>query len=272
MDGKHVSENKNSFIARHWRKCLVAALAFVFLFSGWKLFDRYRQTRESEKVAEAARDAAVHSPAPRKTEPSAPPQDTEESVPEPEKPPIEVDFAALLEMNQDVKAWLYCEDSVLNFEIMQSNNNYYYLGRLPNNVPNMYGSVFIDYRCAGDFSDANTVIYGHDMQNGTVFGSLEKYKQQEYYDSHSVLYLLTPDRNYRLEAVCGFLHTASSSMYRLPSDADAVAQFLPDALAQSTFIPRFSIEEGDRFVTLSTCNDDYLDARYALICRLVEIG
>lgn len=236
-------------------------LAVLILISGFTILNRSRQTKASRQVLALEQKAVT------------PVIEEEPERPEfSEKAPINVDFAYLQKINPDVKAWLYCEDTPINFAIMQSTDNSYYLSHLADGSAGNYGSVFIDYRCAGDLSDRNTIIYGHDMQNGSMFGELDFYREQEYYEEHKVMYLLTPEQNYRLDAVCGFLHTIDSILYELPAEADGVVNAVWTGISRSTFHSDIIPEESDRFITLSTCAYDFDGARYAMMFRMTEIG
>lgn len=81
-------------------------------------------------------------------------------------------------------AWLYCPDTVINYPVVQSDDNEYYLRRLMDGSSNTAGTLFADYRCSPDFSDPHTVIYGHNMKNDTMFGILPEYGAQEFYEPH----------------------------------------------------------------------------------------
>lgn len=120
-----------------------------------------------------------------------------------ETAPITVDFERLQEENKDIIAWLYCPDTEINYPVVQSKDNEYYLRRLLDGTWNIAGTLFMDYRNAADCSDLHTIIYGHNMKNNTMFGSLPKYSKQEYYEEHSVLYLLTPKQNYKVKLIAG---------------------------------------------------------------------
>ena len=95
---------------------------------------------------------------------------------------------------KDVVAWIDCEDTLINDPIVQNGDNNYYLRRLLNGQYNLSGTLFIDYRNQADFSDWNTIIYGHNMNNDTMFGILPDYRKQELFDPHPVMYLLTRNR------------------------------------------------------------------------------
>ena len=95
-----------------------------------------------------------------------------------EQAPITVDFNALLSQNKDVVGWLYCENTPVNYPIVQSDDNDYYLRRMLNGKYNIAGTVFMDYRCRSDYSSLNTIIYGHNMKNDSMFGTFTDYKSQ----------------------------------------------------------------------------------------------
>ena len=105
-----------------------------------------------------------------------------------------VDFQKLLEINPDTIAWIRFPDepSQINYPVVQGNDNQYYLKHLFSGEWNGSGCIFLDSRNRADFSDRHSIIYGHHMKNGSMFSGLTEYKKQEFYDSHSVVLLLTP--------------------------------------------------------------------------------
>lgn len=102
--------------------------------------------------------------------------------PEGEPEQVYVDFAALEGVNSDIVAWLYGADTGLNYPIVQAEDNDYYLYRLLDGTWNKNGTIFMDYVNRSDFSDQNTLVYGHHMKSGAMFGALVQYKKQEFYD------------------------------------------------------------------------------------------
>ena len=176
-----------------WTLVFLAALA-VFCFSGYKLIgiyldyktgtDEYRDlqqyTTEITKTPET--------PAPKKTEePQAESKPAEPSEPEPEplsyptEPPLAVDFESLKAINPDVKGWLYIEALDISYPVVQGPDNDAYLHTTYEGTSNFAGSIFLDYQNQGDFSDGNTIVYGHNMKNLSMFGKLKQMKEQEKY-------------------------------------------------------------------------------------------
>ena len=168
-----------------WTLVFLAALA-VFCFSGYKLIgiyldyktgtDEYRDlqqyTTEITKTPET--------PAPTKTEePQAESEPAEPSEPEPEplsyptEPPLAVDFESLKAINPDVKGWLYIEALDISYPVVQGPDNDAYLHTTYEGTSTFAGSIFLDYQNQGDFSDGNTIVYGHNMKNLSMFGKLK---------------------------------------------------------------------------------------------------
>lgn len=192
----------------------------------------------------------------------------EEVVEKSEDSAIKVDFDSILAKNNDVIGWLYCENSPINYAVVQADNNEKYLRRGIDGKHSHSGSLFADFRNAPDFTDKNTVIYGHNMNNSEMFGSLIKYKEQKYFDSHPEFLLITPDESYTVSLIAGFEEKSTAEFYeRLVSfenAEDAVNAFI----SKSTFKSSYSFSEEDRFVTFSTCTDDYSDVRFLLIGKI----
>lgn len=193
-----------------------------------------------------------------------------EQIP-PEAAPIEVDFDALLEKNADIIGWLYSEDTPINLPVAQSSDNEYYLRRLIDETWNSAGTLFVDYRNGRDFSDNNTIIYGHNMKNKEMFGTLPNYKDQSYFEEHPIMWLLTPDGDYKIELIAGCVTSAASDVYSIDSSEEDVLAMVQRSIENSTFTTDAEIHPGDRFLTLSTCSYEYDNARYVLIGRMTAL-
>lgn len=267
---------KNSFI----RKTAFIVTAAVFLFSATMVVrHRIEMNIGAEKADVVVQMAVTHIPdqekSPKETEtvfPSQQPENENENNPDPEPAaPIQVDFDALFKENQDVVAWLYCPDTPINYPVVQSTDNNYYLRRLLDKSYNSLGTLFIDCRNAGDFSDWNSVIYGHNMKNDSMFGTLPNYKNPGYFQEHPELFLLTPDKDYCIHLIAGFTTPANSELYSIfaPDSAEA-SRLIENWIVSSDFDSGIRPSAEDRLITLSTCSYEYDNARYVLIGILKE--
>ena len=153
-----------------------------------------------------------------------------------------------------------------------TDNNFYYIDHIPGDVENANGTIFIDCRNASDFSDKNTCIYGHNMNDGSMFAALRDYREADYYTAHPVMYLSTPEFNYRLDLFAGCIVEPTSYAYAREFETDD--QFLAhiDMLKEnSTFASDMEITAEDKIVTLSTCTYEIDDGRYVVVGKLTKI-
>lgn len=182
---------------------------------------------------------------------------------------VEVNFEDLWQINEDVVAWLYGPDSRFNYPVVQGSDNDYYLYRLLDGTWNYNGSLFLDCRNSADFSDGNSVIYGHHMKTGDMFGTLVKYKEQSYYDSHPFLYLTTPTQKYRVDLFAGCVVESNAAIYQTQDISESL---LESYRARSTFQAAGEISTDGPILTLSTCSYEFDNARYVVLGVLVPIS
>lgn len=182
-----------------------------------------------------------------------------------------VDFAALQKINPDVVGWIYQKDTIINYPIMHGSDNDIYLHSDINKKYSVSGSIFMDYRNSADFSDFNTIIYGHHMHDGSMFKSLRGYtKETDYYKDHKTFELITPDKKYHLQIISAFITPATSEAYTYSFNSSADKQaFLDFAAKNSKVSTGVTTTTDDKIITLSTCAYDYDEARYVVVCKAV---
>jgi len=132
----------------------------------------------------------------------------------------------------------------------------------------------MDYRSAPDFSDANTLIYGHHMKDGDMFGIVEKYKAQAFYEEHPIVFMYTAEKDYALEVFAGYLVSAIHPVFfeREFRDDEAYEVYLKSIRKLSFFQSEVEVTAEDRIVSLVTCTYDFEQARFVLAGKLVEFG
>ncbi|MBO5160267.1 MAG: class B sortase [Lachnospiraceae bacterium] len=181
----------------------------------------------------------------------------------------EIDFAALKEINEEVVGWLYLPDTVINYPVVQGDDNSYYLRHLVDGNYNSNGCLFMDYKNQSDFTDDNTLVYGHHMNSGKMFASLVEYKEQSFYDAHPVLYFLTEDAVYQIELFAGYTTTADTGAYMISlSTREEKIEWLKEMFHSSDFFADVTVSALDHIVTFSTCAYDFQDARYVVHGKL----
>ena len=235
------------------RTIVLIVSVVAFCFAAYKLYDYYSEMKKGDDAVDKLKNIAV----------------TEQNTAE--KAPISVDFAALQAENPDIIAWLYSENTPINYPVVQSKDNQYYLRRLTDGSYNTNGTLFMDYRDAADLSGFNTIIYGHRMKSKAMFGTLPGYLEEDYYAEHPVMYLLTPEKNYRLDIVSSFLLRSDSDIYAPIETNEEKKAFVDKIVADSVFKTNIEFGTDDRFVCLSTCSYDFKDARQLVIAKVTEL-
>jgi sortase B len=240
----------------------MAVLAAIGGYAAYRLYASHEAYAEGDRAYAQIAQQVVSEPS-EESEFSAEAAQTVSKTDAIEIPALTVDFAALREINADAAGWLYCPGTVIDYPVMAADDYTYYLRHLPDGTYNINGSLFMDYGNAADFSDALTVIYGHNMKSGSMFGSLAQYKAQDYYDAHPYLYLYTPTQNYRIALLYGAVVSAQQwGEEGYAGDAESLMAY---AAAHTTFTSHESYAAGERLIALSTCSYEYSNARYFVL-------
>ena len=250
---------------------LIAGMV-VMLGAGYRLMETNREYLEGDAVYDdlsfRIRRAADTSERPHQTVGSTaaagelPPDEKRPYIYIPE---YEIDFDTLLSVNKDSAAWLYSPGTVIDYPVMRADDYNYYLNHLADGTANANGTLFIDYNNAHDFSGGLTVIYGHHMKSGKMFGSLKGYKEQSYYDSHPYMYLYTQEGSFRIELMYGIVVAAGQWKEQAFMFEENLDAFLEHAMRNTTFKSDVKRQAGDRIIALSTCSYEFNDARYVVI-------
>lgn len=227
----------------------------------------------SEKAAEIARAVPPRLPEAEEEEPNLPP------VPEPatgsEDPVVreleELDLAALREINPDVAGWLYIPDGDISYPILQGPDNDYYLHHTWEKEWNGGGSIFLDWRSSRDFEDFNTLVYGHRMRNGTMFGPLHRYAEQDYWAEHPSIYLVDEVCVRRYEIFAAWEPEVASPVYDPGLEGDEARRaMIAECLAGSALDTGVVPCPEDKLLTLSTCTGQGHATRWVVQGRLAE--
>ena len=167
----------------------------------------------------------------------------------------DIDLTHLMDAYPEMVGWVYFEDGHISYPIMQTSDNEKYrsLDYMGDEAPT--GAIFLDCRSAADFTDANSIIYGHNMKDVTMFGSLREYrKDPAYYNDHMYFQVITPDKAYRY-LIFEYMDVAENYvLYDYVSDA--ALEFVKDAepvRIKSYMDSEIPVKEGSKVVTLSTC-------------------
>ena len=189
--------------------------------------------------------------------------------------PFAVNWDYLRSVNSDVVGWIYCASTQINYPVVQTFDNEFYLHRdFTSQQPNTSGTLFVDPNATLGVTYSNYIIYGHNMKDGSMFAAIEDYVAQSYYDEHPVMYYLTPTQNYRIDLIAGRI--VESTLDNYPgyfSNDQEFSNYLNDITSHSFFGTHAGVNTGYQLVTMSTCDysGNYNDPRFLLQGMLVPI-
>ena len=168
-----------------------------------------------------------------------------------------VDFDELLAINPDTIAWIrFDEPSIINYPVVKSADNEEYLTKTFQENDNKLGAIFMDMRNNSDFSDKNTIIYGHRLNvSPDMFSRLNLYEDEAFCREHPDFYIYTPDgkvRTYTVFAAGEISATAENYVVDFSSDAE-YGQFLEQCRSDSDYQVDVELNAQSQIVTLSTC-------------------
>lgn len=194
-------------------------------------------------------------------------EETEEVVEEYQSP---IDFEELRLTNEDVIGWIRIPDTNIDYPIVQTSNNEYYLDHDLYKEISKYGAIYLDYESEVNFIGYNNVLYGHNMKNGSMFRDVVKYKEEDFFKSHQYFEIYTPERTIYLKAVSCYYDEAKTVYRKMEfADDNAFDLFVHEILSPCTYA---EIPEGpvDSLFVLITCSYEVTDARTFLFAVEVD--
>lgn len=180
--------------------------------------------------------------------------------------PIQVDFGKLQDQEHHIKGWLYVEALEISYPVLQADDNDYYLHRTLEGQYEYAGSIFMDSQNSPDFTDPNTMIFGHNMADGSMFGKLKQFSLNNATAASPYVWVLTEEEDYCYQVMSIQVVSTSSECYTLFSDTTRYVEFLERMRLNSSIeTGDWNFSESDRLLTLSTCNGDgNQDSRYVV--------
>ena len=279
MEQKKDSNRKRSPAVWFFR-LIVLCCAAGLIIGLTNLWNIEREYSEGNSVYEQLRSEFSPSAGIRRSDPEAAEPSAAEEVPSgepgdaaPGSARAPVDFAALQKRNPDTVGWIFCTGTAIDYPIVQGPDNEYYLARLFTGTSNAAGSIFLDYRNSPDFTDRHSILYGHNMKNGSMFASLTSYRDPEYFREHPQFLLCTPEKTYSVEIFSGYSAGVEDEAWRISFDSEEeFADWAAQEKEKSCFESDITPSGTDRIVTLSTCSYEFEEARFVVhgILRPVE--
>lgn len=185
------------------------------------------------------------------------------------------DYKTLYNKNKNLIGWLKIDDTIIDYPVMQSQNEEYYLDHNFSQEKDANGTLFIDKDCSIWPRSQNIIIYGHNMKSGKMFGSLKEYKNEKFYKKHPIISFdtLYEKGNYQVMFVFSeTVHEADEVTFRYyqfinANSAEEYASNMDTMRAMSLYDTGVQSYYGDKLITLSTCDYTQGAERFAVVAR-----
>ncbi|SDC34771.1 sortase B [Terribacillus halophilus] len=241
------------------QKIVLLACLAVFLFSLIKLggigFEYVQSEQVMKEIQEQYKDSV------------------QESNAVTSKYPVRPQFQSLLHTNPNIVGWLSIENTKIDYPILQSSDNSHYLNRNYKEDKSKSGSIFMDFRNDAESLDRQTIIYGHQMKDGSMFGQLDRFLDEDFFSQNKEFQFDTVAESYKVEIFSVYVTTTDFNYIETDFSTDEAYMDYVDVIKEKSKIPTdMEVTKKDNIITLSTCNtlQDPEDGRLVLHGKLTK--
>lgn len=255
--------------------CAVLGAACL-LYVGFYGYEDYRTRKNYEEMAEVKESAQSTPNFGAEEEPEAP---TIHYTNEDKNAPEVLDeYKKLYNSHKKLIGWLKIDDTNIDYPVMQTNNNEYYLDHNINQEKDRNGALFLDKDCDVINRSTNLIIYGHHMKSGRMFGNLDDYKSEKYYKKHPIIQFDTIYEKGTYEIMYVFrskVYNEGEVVFKYYQFIDCYSEQefesnMKEMAALSLYDTGVTAEYGDKLLTLSTCDSSVDDGRFVVVAKKVD--
>lgn len=195
-----------------------------------------------------------------------------------DKPDILSDYQGLYNLNKSMVGWIKIDGTTIDYPVMQTKNQDYYLNHNFDQEKDNNGSIFIDADCSIWPRSQNLIIYGHNMKSGKMFGSLKGYKSKDYFEKHPVILFDTLYEKGEYQVMYVFsevVHDEIEVTFKYYQFINANSEteytsYMKDMAAMSLYDTGVTSEYGDALITLSTCDYSEGSERFVVVAKKIN--
>ena len=185
----------------------------------------------------------------------------------------------LKKQNNDIVAWLEIPNTKINYPVLQTSDNEYYMTHTYKKENSKDGSIFLDKDYNWDLPSSNLLIYGHNNRNGNMFEDLLKYEDESYYKEHPTIEFTTLDEDCTYEIIAVFksrvYYKSEENVFRYyffinAENEDEYNYYVEESKKASLYDTGKTAEYGEQLLTLSTCEYSQEDGRFVIVARKIS--
>ena len=253
--------------------CSVVAVACL-LYVGFYSYEDHRTKTNYEQMAQLKEQASLSQQGGQQEE-SVVIHYTEDNKDTPE---VLEEYKNLFNMNKKLIGWLKIDDTIIDYPVMQTIDNEYYLDHNVNQEKDRNGALFLDKDCDVLAPSTNLIIYGHHMKSGRMFGNLDDYASEKYYKEHSIIQFDTIYEKGTYEVMYVFrsrVYSEAEVVFKYYQFIDCYSEqefdsYMQEMAAMSLYDTGVTAEYGDRLLTLSTCDSTVDDGRFVVVAKRID--
>lgn len=264
--------------------CIILLIILIAVLSVWgyttlvekSAVDEYYKLQQSVNTASGVDNAADGQSAQDDTEKTtANSTDISDTKELPDIPQKNINWDELKSINEDIYAWIYVPGTDIDYPVLQHpTDDSYYLNHNLDGSKGRPGCIYTEKANSRDFTDYNTIIYGHNMRSGAMFRTLHNFEDSTVFDTDKYVYIYTQDKVFIYEIFAAYTSDASHILYKYTFDsAEHMQSYLDDALKQAVdngYVRKdVNVTGESAIVTLSTCTSDSSE-RYLVQAVLIN--
>ena len=184
-----------------------------------------------------------------------------------------IDFAGLQQISPEIVGWIYVPGTQIDYPICLGSDNNYYLTHSFRRSQNALGEIFAPAETSDDLGDAHTILYGHNMRSGKMFGELSNYESSEFRDRYPYVYIYTPDQSYTCTVYAAYRTRYDSAVYTIgyETGTEVFREWINDTVEHAVYDCGIAPTGQEQIFTLSTCVDSgSAKDRYVVQCVVTD--
>ena len=257
---------KKKTVGDHILTIVLIVAICIFCYAAFNLYHIYTEYKKGTDEYNSISEMAVTERDP----------DQVEEIDQPDEQPVapvSIDFDSLRSINEDVIGWIYMEAlPEISYPVVQGDDNEYYLHHTFEKKENFSGAIFMDITCRPDFSSDNSILFGHNLKTGEMFGELKKLYDTDYnseadYRKHPIVWVVTPDTamEYQIFAAREISVEKDTDMYMVDfAQKEEYQAWMQKQKELSMYETDTDISSFEPMLTLSTCTSDTEDGRFVV--------
>ncbi len=249
-----MAKNLIEYVTRFKKKQIVILVTLVFVIIVGVIFGVRLMFGESEEnnIAKVYQEPVINS---------------REDIP--------IDFEELKKENDEIYAWIKIPGTKVDYPILQSKeDNNFYLTNDQNKNESLSGAIYTQFYNSTDFNDFNTIVYGHNMKDGTMFGDLKKFKDKDFFDEYQDVIIYMPSRVIKYKIFSSYTYDDRHIMSTFNFSSRVDRKIYLDSLLEindenALFRDEVELDTNNRLLTLSTCTTNK-ESRLLVQAVLIE--